>query len=154
MCLHCPDCGCNMKTWVKWYCVCAAVVERSTTRAAERTSRCWKSNRCPKQRLVLPLVENTNHDIISFYSHHPSFVVVGGSVCLLRTSLTHCWHARGSPFSVPSIPGLEANFLGGLFLIWDQIILSLHSFVSTFIRYCLRMIDTLWVIHGNVHTHW
>lgn len=92
MCLHCPDCGCNMKTnlcEVALY-LCSSV-ERSTTQAANRRESRLRSNHGPKQRLVLPLVERADHDTIFPFIHtiHHLFYCFG-SVSLLAKNLTHC----------------------------------------------------------------
>lgn len=155
MCLRCPDCGCNMKNELVW----SEIVP---------VQRCWKvdhsgcgekkslmkSHRCPKQRLVLPLVDRTNDDTPFSFIHTIHPLLYCWWFCLLTKSLTHCCHSRESIFSFTFYTRVGGQLFLDFLLILDQIIPSLHSFVSTFIRYCLSMIDTLWLkgLHGDVHT--
>lgn len=128
MCLPCPDFGCNMKTNLckETLCLCSDV-ERSTTQAAAITSCCLQKK---KQRLVLPLVGNTDHDTCFPFVHaiHPLFYC--WFECVLAKNLTHCWLSTKSFLCTLDTRVGNRNFLASLIL--DQIILSMHSFVSTF----------------------
>lgn len=93
MCLPCLNFGCNVKTnlYKVRLCLCSGL-ERSTTQAAEITSCCLQK----KQRLVLPLVDNTDYDMYFPFVHtiHPLFYC--WFECVLAKNLTHCWHSTKS----------------------------------------------------------
>lgn len=111
-CLHHPDCGSNWKTKLcdVSLCLCSGV-KSSITQAAENESS-LRSKRCPKQRLLLPLVESSGYDSACSYLNHSSIVL-----------LWFRWQRNSTLWKKSSL--------------LDQIVQSLHSCVPFFIRYRL-----------------
>lgn len=101
-----------------------------------------RSNHYPKQRLVLPLVENTDHGSQLFFFFIP-FIVCSIVVVLLakkEEEKKKRTHIVSSLEKVLSLVG--SQFLGFLNIL-DQIVPLLHSLVSIFIWYCLSCVVML-----------